>query len=206
MNLYWINVGTKKWFPLQRVRNKFHQFTSEEKHKYEIKWLVPSFIQPYEANVLNHAVYSKYEFVNCGLKYCEFSQLWMCVLCCLSYQKCHYLKECNSQNATCLEIDGIFYNWNYMFRPILAVFRLLQIWGIIYKSCNIKRLYENPVSITIEWIYTSILSHVFMTRITVRLPLPYHFCLVKLTKRTTKLCHHSWFPPGSNLLRHRTLM
>ena len=45
-----------------------------------------------------------------------------------------------------------FYNWNYMFRPILAIFRFLQNWGIIYKSCNdwggcwLRDLYINPLT------------------------------------------------------------
>ena len=65
---------------------------------------------------------------------------------------------------------------------------------------------KKPISVKSEWIYTSNPPHVFLTRITVSLPLPYHFCLVILTKRTTKLRHHSCLPPTSNQLHHNSLI
>ena len=53
-----------------------------------------------------------------------------------------------SQKHNLFGTDGIFCNWNYMFRPLLAIFRFLQYWRGVYKC--IYRLLFNSVE-TWRW-------------------------------------------------------
>ena len=58
---------------------------------------------------------------------------------------------CHKHNL--FRTDGIFCNWNYMFRPLLAIFRFLKYWRGVYKCCKnceggcwLRNLYINPMA------------------------------------------------------------
>jgi hypothetical protein len=40
----------------------------------------------------------------------KYTKLFNPLMCVIPVMRINYLKESNSQNTTCLEIDGIFYN------------------------------------------------------------------------------------------------
>ena len=44
-----------------------------------------------------------------------------------------------SQKHNLFRTDGIFCNWNYMFRPLLAIFRCLQYWRGVYKCHTLNK-------------------------------------------------------------------
>ena len=62
---------------------------------------------------------------------CIYSYIYIYIVCSPELIKGEF-----SQKHNLFRTDGTFCNWNYMFRPLLAIFRFLQYWKGVYKCCK----------------------------------------------------------------------
>ena len=72
-----------------------------------------------------------------NLRTLQVTAKWTCHICSCGKRAGKLIKGEFSQKHNLFGTDGIFCNWNYMFRPLLAIFRFLQYWRGVYKFCKI---------------------------------------------------------------------